>query len=143
MQCRAALRTLGLEPATRATAAEIKSAYLRLAKAHHPDTVSSAQDAASKATSEQRFKEIGSAYERLCDGAVLQEEERPRWERHTNTGAESTWINRLWDEGRSGRAWLRVYGLMAVLIGYMFVEDAWKGKTKRSLDADAAQRKRL
>ena len=49
---------LGLEPS--ATRVEIRAAYLRLAKKHHPD-----KNPGDRA-SEWIFKEVGRAYETLC-----------------------------------------------------------------------------
>ena len=49
---------LGLQPT--ATSVEIRAAYLRLAKKHHPD-----KNPGDKA-SEWIFKEVGRAYETLC-----------------------------------------------------------------------------
>ncbi|MBD3365916.1 DnaJ domain-containing protein [candidate division WWE3 bacterium] len=46
-----------------ASAAEIKKAYKKLAKEHHPDMV----DPADKAQAEKRFKEINEAYQVLSD----------------------------------------------------------------------------
>src|SRR5438309_5553109 len=43
---------------------EIKKAYRRLARQHHPDTQTSEQD---KKTAEERFKEINEAYATLSD----------------------------------------------------------------------------
>src|SRR5256886_903378 len=43
---------------------EIKKAYRRLARQHHPDTQTSEQD---KKTAEERFKEINEAYATLND----------------------------------------------------------------------------
>eukprot|EP00966_Prymnesium_polylepis_P252558 5838836-Prymnesium_polylepis.1 len=127
-QCPAALRTLGLDAASHASVASIKRAYLEAAKQHHPDRASS--DAASKVSSERRFKEISAAYERLCSGTLVAQEVKPQWSRHTNTNASGTFINKLWDEGRSGRAWLRIYGLMFVLVVYMSLEERLGPKAK-------------
>ena len=59
---------LGLEPG--ATHAEIRAAYLRLAKKHHPD-----KNPGDK-TSEWIFKAVGRAYERLRDGHGNHERDR-------------------------------------------------------------------
>jgi curved DNA-binding protein len=54
-------QTLGV-PRT-ATSEEIKRAYRKLARKHHPDL----QPAAERAKAAERFKEINEAYEVLCD----------------------------------------------------------------------------
>lgn len=68
---------LGVDPD--ATEAEIRSAYRKLAKKHHPDVNQGKPDAA------ERFKEIGTAYEILSDA-----EKRGRFDRGEidETGAE-------------------------------------------------------
>lgn len=48
-----------------ATAAEIRRAYHRLALLTHPDKLPPSADAASRASSEERFKLVNSAYEKL------------------------------------------------------------------------------
>jgi DnaJ-class molecular chaperone len=59
MEFRDYYKTLGVERA--ATAAQIKSAYRKLARKHHPDVNPGKKDA------EQRFKEINEAYQVLSD----------------------------------------------------------------------------
>jgi DnaJ-class molecular chaperone len=53
-------KTLGLEPS--ADAKEIKTAYRKMAKKHHPDC------AAGKHRSPEKFHEVQEAYETLCGG---------------------------------------------------------------------------
>ena len=64
---------LGLEPG--ATHAEIRAAYLRLAKKHHPD-----KNPGDK-TAEWIFKAVQKAYETLRDGHGNDERDRTRRER--------------------------------------------------------------
>eukprot|EP00966_Prymnesium_polylepis_P093421 2162320-Prymnesium_polylepis.1 len=78
-RCLVALRTLGLDAC--ATATDIKAAYRRLAKQHHPDALGAlgASDQAVRAASEMRFKEVANAYERLTQPQrALQQPRRSR-----------------------------------------------------------------
>ncbi len=59
---------------------EIKSAYRKLAKKHHPDMNKDDPKAAA-----ERFKEISEAYEVLVDG-----DKRARYDRYGHAGVEST-----------------------------------------------------
>lgn len=62
MVCASSLRVLGLSSS--ATKAEVKAAFLRLAKEWHPDK----HQGRGKAQAEVRFKQIAEAYENLADG---------------------------------------------------------------------------
>ena len=50
-----------------ASPAEIKKAYRRLSKEHHPDKQAAASSAQAKKDAEQKYKEINEAYEALSD----------------------------------------------------------------------------
>jgi curved DNA-binding protein len=71
--------TLGV--ARTATAEEIKLAFRKLARIHHPDV------AKNKATGEAKFKEINEAYEVLGDPEKRRryDELGPNWQEGANT----------------------------------------------------------
>ena len=52
-----------------ASAADIKKAYRRLSKEHHPDKQSAASSGQAKKDAEHKYKEINEAYETLSDPA--------------------------------------------------------------------------
>ena len=55
---------LGLRQRDRPTAGDVRKAYHKLARVHHPDKARTADE---KDAAESRFKEIGAAYELLSD----------------------------------------------------------------------------
>lgn len=59
--------------AKRATDAEIKKAYLRLARENHPDRYT---DPGERAEADRRFQQITEAYNQLRDGRLRQEYDR-------------------------------------------------------------------
>src|SRR5208282_1948737 len=71
-----------------ASADEVKSAYRRLARQHHPDVSKE-----SKKIAEEKFKEISEAYEVLADA-----EKRRRFDQMGFSGVES-------DFGPGGFTW--------------------------------------
>jgi curved DNA-binding protein len=77
MEFRDYYKTLGVERG--ATQAEIKSAYRKLARKHHPDVNPNNKDA------ETRFKQINEAYQVLSDAAKRKkyDELGADWERGT------------------------------------------------------------
>ena len=117
MQCRAALRTLGLGSVPQASAGEIKAAYRRLAKQHHPDALAGS-DAASTAASESRFKDIVNAYERLTSGARLQH----RTPRPGDPVTDAVFAN-----VRSGVGWLCGIAVSLVFVT-MGVVEQWRNR---------------
>lgn len=124
MQCRAALRTLGLDSVPRASAADIKAAYLRLAKQHHPDKLAAA-DEHTRGAGEHQFKLILEAYERLAPHQQMQRSPRP---------SAGCWTDTLWAGVRSGRFWLWGYASLATLLGVTVAEDwsrSWRGELLR------------
>ena len=92
-------QTLGVSKT--ATQAEVKSAFRKLARQHHPDT------AKDKKAAEEKFKEINEAYEVLGDpekrkrydefGADWQHgpQQRPGWQRPSGAGGFTGKISRL------------------------------------------------
>lgn len=84
------LRTLGLDPTKDYTQAELKQAYTRMAKQHHPD-VSKLKD------SQQKFQGIMKAYKDLLD-----EKERPQ--AYKEAQASQAWeSHRASPSGQSGQ----------------------------------------
>ena len=55
---------LGLRQRNRPTAGDVRKAYHKLARVHHPDKARTSEE---KEAAESRFKEIGAAYELLSD----------------------------------------------------------------------------
>jgi len=54
-----------LEISKSATDAEVKKAYRDMAKKYHPDRVNT-EDEAIKKGAEEKFKQVGQAYEAIC-----------------------------------------------------------------------------
>ena len=86
---------LGLERG--ATDAEVRAAYLRLAKKHHPDK--KAQDKAS----EWIFKEVQRAYETLRDanGVRSAEREHPTRAQEDNARTQAEDVRHRWEHARA------------------------------------------
>ena len=82
MEYRDYYRVLGIE--RQADEKEIKKAYRRLARQHHPDVNP------GDAQAEERFKEINEAYEVLGDPEKRQKYDRlgADWQRHQRTGGD-------------------------------------------------------
>ena len=118
MQCRAALRTLGLGSVPQASAEEIKAAYRRLAKQHHPDALAGS-DAASTAASESRFKDIVNAYERLTSGTRLK--------RATPVRPGDPLTDAVFAHVRSGVGWLCGIAVSLVFVT-MGVAEQWRNR---------------
>jgi len=87
MEFRDYYKTLGLERG--ASAAEIKSAYRKLARKHHPDVNPNNKDA------ETRFKQINEAYQVLSDPA--------KRKKYDELGAD-------WERGTTEEEMMRRYG---------------------------------
>ena len=93
-------KTLGVSPD--ADDAEIKKAYRKLARANHPD-----QHPGDEAA-EQRFKEIGEAYQVLSDAEDRQQYDAIR--------QDIDWVTFL-DSDRTQRPYLRMEGTAVFLTG--------------------------
>ena len=125
-QCRVALRTLGLDARPHASTSDIKEAYLRLARKHHPDSLS-AENAAARAAGEIRFKEVVNAYEKLL--APKKPEDFVNSRRRAREGG-SSWINVVWRGPSSGfKLWLKA-GTLLLLVG-MKVANEWGSSDRR------------
>jgi len=87
------LQTLGLKPG--ATEKEIRRAYRKLAREHHPDLAGASHKA--------RFQEIHAAYARLLPRAKVEPSAAADERRHSNAKAESV-------GGRAAEAFMRDLG---------------------------------
>jgi len=76
-------QALGVDPA--ASAAEIRQAYLRLARDHHPDLFT---DPAEKRSAEARFQEITTAFNALMNPRSREEYDEARRKPQPRTPAE-------------------------------------------------------
>jgi len=130
MQCRVALKTLGLGSVPHASARDVRMAYLRMARLHHPDTLAGGA-ASSIEAGEARFKEVVNAYEKLIGGAGKRRRVTtrtgPTWEQR---GVDPCWTDWVWAGVRSGRFWLWGYAATFVLVGTALVDD-WTGGRRR------------
>lgn len=70
-----------------ASAADVKKAFRKLARVHHPDV------AADKATAEEKFKEINEAYEVLSDPEKRKKYDTlgANWDRHGGAPPQGAW----------------------------------------------------
>ncbi|MES2982458.1 MAG: DnaJ C-terminal domain-containing protein [Verrucomicrobiota bacterium] len=70
-----------------ASAADVKKAFRKLARVHHPDV------AKDKATAEEKFKEINEAYEVLSDPEKRKKYDTlgANWDRHGGAPPQSAW----------------------------------------------------
>ena len=73
-----------------ASAADVKKAFRKLARVHHPDV------AANKATAEEKFKEINEAYEVLSDPEKRKKYDTlgADWERYGGAPPQGAWSGR-------------------------------------------------
>ena len=131
-QCRAALRTLGLDAFSYhnrdASPAQIKEAYLRLAKVHHPDVLATA-DSATKARSTAEFKRIANAYDTLRTN-TRRLEPRPRQPSGPHPWPHS-WLVTIWRGPSSGTKLRLKAATIAFLVG-LSVWDEWRGVGPRT-----------
>jgi curved DNA-binding protein len=70
-----------------ASAADVKKAFRKLARVHHPDV------AKDKATAEEKFKEINEAYEVLSDPEKRKKYDAlgANWDRHGGAPPQGSW----------------------------------------------------
>lgn len=103
MEYRDYYKTLGVEK--NADEQQIKKAYRRLARQHHPDVNPGDKKA------EERFKEINEAYEVLSDPEKRQKYDRlgANWQAYQRTGQDPTGFDwNQWMSGASGGGRMRV-----------------------------------
>lgn len=86
--------SLGVEPT--ATAEEIRKAYRRLARQHHPDV-------SKEEGSEERFKEVSEAYQTLSDPEKREAyDQLGRHRPGEDFQPSQEWDSRFWQEGVTG-----------------------------------------
>jgi curved DNA-binding protein len=82
---------LGL--AKNSTGEEIKKAYRQLASKYHPDKISAADGSPEKMQAEEKFKEVGEAYETLSNPEKRQHYDLHGHGSRNNFNHENSWYN--------------------------------------------------